>query len=342
MGDKLLFRHMVMLGGFLTSVAWGAMPTSNQVKDAREYLDRNVAQVRAWYAKLETDIKDNEARLGEATPFMCQGRLTLVSGTPIPTTDQSGKSTVYFTPYMGSRIALYSGTVWEFFSFTEFSITLSGLTTNKNYDVFAYSNAGTPTLELTAWTSDTARATALTTQDGVLVKTGALTRRYLGTIRATAANQTQDTAAQRFVWNHYNRSWRSLQRTYSTGSWTYAAQAYRAVNSTNANRVEYVVGYAESLTPIRSLALETATTYNLDQGNAMGLDSTTAASTGVMRGQVCDNSMTNISWSEGVEYASLGYHYIQWLESANAGGTTTFYSAPDARVQGGMLGMIEG
>lgn len=100
-------------------------------------------------------------------------------------------STLYWTPYRGNRTSLYDGTRWKVHAVAESSIALTGLTSGKPYDVFLYDNAGTPTLELLVWTSDTVRATALALQDGVYVKSGATTRRYLGTIYTTATDATE-------------------------------------------------------------------------------------------------------------------------------------------------------
>ena len=119
-------------------------------------------------------------------------------------------ATLYLTPYVGNRIALFDGTAWNIRIFTERSLALT-VTSGKNYDIFAYDNAGVPALELSAaWTNDTTRADALTRQDGILSKSSGLTRRYLGTLRASAANQTADTATSRFLANYYNRVQKSL------------------------------------------------------------------------------------------------------------------------------------
>ena len=114
-----------------------------------------------------------------ATPYaLAGGRLTLTSGTPVTTSDVTGAGTLYYTPYTSGQIALYSGSAWVVYTFTERSLSLT-LTSGKNYDVFLYDNSGTLTLELSAaWTNDTTRADALTTQDGVYVKSGATTRRW--------------------------------------------------------------------------------------------------------------------------------------------------------------------
>lgn len=59
-------------------------------------------------------------------------------------------------------------------------------------------------LELTAWTNDTTRATIISTQDGVFVKNGDPTRRLAGTIFTTSTSTTEDSLRNRYVANIYN------------------------------------------------------------------------------------------------------------------------------------------
>jgi hypothetical protein len=131
----------------------------------------------------------DDARILAAAPI-CNSvqdfRLTLQSGVAIPTTDSLAATTLYLTPYKGNSIALYSGTAWNVRTSAEMSISLANYVANTNYDLFVYSNSGAPTLESCAWTNNTTRATALALQDGVLSKSGATTRRYVGTIRTTS------------------------------------------------------------------------------------------------------------------------------------------------------------
>lgn len=108
-------------------------------------------------------------------------RLSLTSATPITTTDVTNASTIYAVPYNGNTISLYDGANWVSYDSAEFNLSLGTLTNAKLYDVFCYANSGVPTLEFLVWTNSTTRATALTYQNGVFVKTGATTRRYLGT-----------------------------------------------------------------------------------------------------------------------------------------------------------------
>lgn len=129
---------------------------------------------------------------GSVLPSTNEGRLTLSSTETVPTSDQSNKSTLRFDAHVGEEVALYDGSsTWTLHSIgSGVTITDSGLSADTNYDVFLYDNSGTLTLELLAWSSDTARATALVLTDGVLTKTGATTRRYLGTVRVAAVDAT--------------------------------------------------------------------------------------------------------------------------------------------------------
>jgi hypothetical protein len=91
------------------------------------------------------------------------GRLTLTTGLPVTTADVTGASatTLYYAPYGGcNQIDLFDGTTWARNAFAQISIAVPA-TTSQMYDVFAYDNAGVVALELTAWTNDTTRATAL-------------------------------------------------------------------------------------------------------------------------------------------------------------------------------------
>ena len=154
-----------------------------------------------------------------APTMACDCRLTLTSGTAITTSDVTAAETLYFTPFKGNLLSLYDGTNWVLRAFSELSIDVPDVT--GVHDVFVYDNAGTPTLEVLVWTNDTTRATALTTQNGVLVKSGQTTRRYLGSFYSTIAGngQIEDSLANRYLWNYYNRVERTLLVVDVTNSW---------------------------------------------------------------------------------------------------------------------------
>jgi hypothetical protein len=262
---------------------------------------------------------------------ICNGRLTLTSGTPVLTTTVSAAGTVYFTPYKGNSIALYTGSAWKTMNFSELSITLSSLSASTAYDVFAYDNSGVVALETVAWTNATTRATALTTQDGVMVKSGATTRRYLGSFILDGSKTCSVTfgtaaagggAAQIDIWNNNNRVSLTTTVLDSTDSWTYTTATWRSADNSNTNRATIFTGLSEDVVTARALAVSsqstTATRYT-----GIGLDSTSSPASGQLQGAarsatVCEGGAF---WAG---FPGVGQHYLQWLEKSDATGTSTW------------------
>jgi hypothetical protein len=279
---------------------------------------------------------------GTTIPAINGFRLTLTTGVPVTTSDVATSSTLYCTPYKGNQISLYDGvSAWTTVSSVEFSLALSGLTANLPYDVFCYNNAGTATLEFTAWTNATTRATALTYQDGILVKTGATTRRYLGTFYTISTTETCDTARQRFLWNYYNRAERKLKVTDTTDSWNYSTAAYRQANNSATNQIEVVVGVFESFASFTLIARAiNSTTASANCAVGIGVNSTTTNSADILVNANCTNTIggqPTAFLSHGVS----GYTYYVWLEYGNGSLTQTWYGDSGvAFLQTGMLGNI--
>ena len=220
---------------------------------------------------------------------VCNGRLTLTSGTAVTTADVTAAGTLYFTPYKGNRIGTYSGTAWTVAAFTEKSLALT-LTSGKPYDIFIVDS--TLALEALVWTNGTTRATALTLQDGVLVKSGATTRRYLGTIYASGSNTTEDSDAKRFVWNMYNQKIRTLRSpTETTDNWSYTTATLRQANANTANKAEWVRGLDEDLVSLDVICVAYNTSANNIVVVNIGVGSTSTAATGfrnaLMNGLIC-------------------------------------------------------
>ena len=181
---------------------------------------------------------------------ICRGRLTLSSGNPVPSSDITAASTLYFTPYSGKQISLWNSTAWQLISFAEVSVSLSSCAASTNYDVFAYLSNGSLALELTVWTDATNRATSLISQDGVYVKSGDATRRYLGTIRTTAtAGQCEDSASKRFVWNFYNQQDRHCAQSITYLTYSYSTAAWRVAAGDSSKGLFFVCGLATVVSP---------------------------------------------------------------------------------------------
>lgn len=289
---------------------------------------------------------------GGGSNATAEGRLTLSTGVPVTTNDVIAATTLYYTPYNGNRIALFDGTsAWTQIAFTERSIAIPS-TTNTNYDVFVYNNAGTATLELTAWTNATTRATALTLQDGVYVRSGATTRKYIGTIRTTSTSgQCEDSAKSRLVWNLYNQTYRSIECKQTTNHY-YTLATWRAAGGSTdygqiigVSRVDFVLGFPvfivfSSLQNVYSASIiYMATGIGLDRTNgndASIFGGSTAATVGAQQ-------MIN---AEFRRFVDTGYHYFQRVEVSAATGSTlwvgTAASAGVTMVQSGSAGFLIG
>ena len=287
---------------------------------------------------------------GTVIPSQNDFRVTVQSGTPVPTADQIGASVVYLTPYSGGYIATYDATVWTYHLSAEISVTLAGLTSGKNYDIFCYFLSGTLKIDLgPTWNSgtggsDTARGTgaggtSLTTQDGVLVNAVSITStingdtiaakagRYVGTIRSTATTTTEDSNRQRFVYNVTNAVNRSLRRIDGTSSWNYNTDSWRIANSGSTsdglpNQVNVVLGqpaYVEA-----GVFVSVKVPINGDATVSISEDSTTALTTGAFNGNFSDQGATffAVATSTIKKTAAIGLHFYAWLERADTATTT--------------------
>lgn len=274
---------------------------------------------------------------------ICNGRLTLTTGTAVTVADVTG-TTLYFTPYQGNRISLFDGTsTWSLYSFTELSIAVPA-TTVTMYDVFVYDNSGTPTLELTAWTNDSTRATAITLQNGVYVKSGATTRRYVGSIRTNSVSgQTEDSFAKRFVWNYYNRVPRAMRVLEATNTWNYTTASFRQANGSAANQLDFIVGVEESMVEASVLSAARNGTGNVKWTVGIGLDSDVALATGCLNSP-SECAAANVTFPTSalwVGYTGIGRHRLSWLEYSQAVGTTTWQGDEGGSIyQAGISGTL--
>lgn len=279
-------------------------------------------------------------------PGIVDGRLSLQSGTAVTTADYLAATLIYYTPYIGSQIALFDGVNWQSVIFTELSIAVPA-TTAQMYDLFVYSNSGIATLELLAWTNDTTRATALTTQNGVLVKAGALTRRYVGSFRTTAVSgQTEDSAAKRYLWNYYNRVTRALIRKETTNTWNYTVATIRQANASTANQVEVVIGIAEVFVDV-SMTHAFQPNTNTNAAAGIGYDTTSAFTGGSGATQAMGTNLSGQLNCRLLHAPAIGRHFYSWNEysEATAGTTAWFGTNPSGGPTGislGLSGSIQG
>jgi hypothetical protein len=267
----------------------------------------------------------------------CEFRLTLTTATPVTTGEIAGAATLYWTPFMGNKVALYDGTNWNIRTSAELSLAVAGLAASKPHDIFIYDNAGTPTIESLVWTNDTTRATALTTQNGVLVKSGATSRRYVGTVYTNSSPAFYDTTANRWVWNYYNRVTRQMLVLGGTG-YAYTTATIRQAGGAAANQLDFLIGYGEDAVSAQVVAgFSNVSNANVVVG--IGLDSTTTIHANCLRmeSQQLNSTLTPLFAFIKI-YPGVGRHFLAWLEYSDAVGTTNWVGSGTANSAPGIHG----
>lgn len=297
------------------------------------------AGTRYWINATDSDTVSFHTTLADAIAATSKVNLTASVTSRIIVLGVTA-TTLYFAPHTGNRVSLYDGTRWRLYSFTERSLAFSAsLTSGKNYDVFLYDNSGTLTLELSAaWTSDTVRADALTTQDGVYVKSGATTRRWLGTIRASATDTIESTTEKQYVWNACNQIALPLSRYESAASWTYTLATFQQANANAANQVDWVCGLPTTFA-VTLLAHAANSSASITRSAGIGMDGITSV-IGLGPESNADGAGERTSLPAAASGVSpIGRHYLTWLEYSGASGTCTWYGSIQGR---GLQGFVMG
>jgi hypothetical protein len=211
---------------------------------------------------------------GAGSPSPPQGRLTLQSATPVMTTTQSAKTTIYYSPYVGSALPLYDGVNLVMTAFTELSVATTDTTKNpaaigseKVNDWFVWNDAGTLRLShCPDWTSDTTPSgtgtrPGLVRVNGIWLNNAAITNgpaaqrgTYVGTTRSDSSallNWQFGSAASGGglgilgVWNAYNRVDVGTTVTDNGAQYTYSAATTRYARASGNNSIYFVLGLAE-------------------------------------------------------------------------------------------------
>lgn len=265
--------------------------------------------------------------------FLPGGRLTLSNVFTV--SDQSDATTLYYLPQETNICPLReSGTGrWIYRTFTSVSLSLENLTPDTNYDIYAQASGNGISLGAESWSSDSARAVSLVQKNRVrqINRSDLNFPTYLGTIRVTGtvgAARGQDSVTQRFVYNAYNRFQRRFQRLETAASWTYNSSTWRAWNNSTANRVELVDGLVEE--PAELLFLGRATRSSPSTANyGIGLNSTTTPTVQVSGGVGESNATLPF-----YRTLSLGYNFVQLLESVQGGTANLTFFGTNLGVQG--------
>lgn len=285
--------------------------------DAAESFSGTVTVAMDWLAKQAT-----QANIG-APALIPGGRLTLDSADPIPSSDQTAKTTVYYLPYKHNIVSLWDGTGWSPTEFTSASLALGTITSGLPYDVFAYLSGGALTLEKLAWASASARATGISVQDGRYCKTGDKTRLYLGTFYTASTTTTEDSVLKRYLWNMYNRAARGMTYESGAASHSYTTGSWRYFNNSSAAQLQFVVGLEDAVVPGALVAFITGGSGKI----GAGLNSSSWSgqfNTRIVNGDV--------SSAYVMHSPSLGHNYVALLEYGAASATFDY---------GGLYGSIQ-
>lgn len=262
------------------------------------------------------------------------GRLTLTSNTPILSSGSVSGTTIYYTPYLGNNVYLHDGTRWNRHTLTEISISTSGATNDLPYDIFLYSNSGTLTLERLAWTNRTTRATSLVWQDGVLVKNGDTTRRYLGSFSTVGGNCFQcstqdissDSSMHNTLVNNYNVLAGKARNAFSTI--VAASGAWNLFYANSFSRILYP--YLLPYTPTMSCGMKIINGSGATLGVSLtscyeGLGGTVISETGLQNGLV--NGAQLETASSGVIPIGIGLFSMEARYWVNTTASVTFGNA---------------
>lgn len=282
-------------------------------------------------------------------PLHPQGRLTLQTATPVMTSTQSAKTTIFYTAYQGNQIPIYDGT--NMISTTITGNEISVLTTDttkspaaigasKVNDWFVWNDGGTIRISHGPdWTNDTtpSAGTALVNVNGFLLNSVTITNgpaasrgTYVGTTRSNGSSQLDyifgaaasgGTAAFFGVWNMYNRVSTSTQVIDSGAAYTYTSSTVRQARGSAGNQASFVLGRTEDgVSSLYASRISLTGASNAQGSIGIGLDTTTGYSSpsGFVNAPnaVAYSSTPNTSLISGV---AQGYHVI----SANEGGDAT-------------------
>jgi hypothetical protein len=306
---------------FTLTVSTSTTEAANQRRIGRFYWNGTKIikdSVRSEFAGLVADL------LYFVDPQVCNGRLTLSTGVPAPDSDISSSANVYFTPYLGNRVALYVQDYgWRVYSFTELTLDISGIADAKNIDIWIYDDAGTIKLAYTEWSNDTLRATALVRQDGVLCKTGALGYRYLGSVRTSGAGVSCSTKLKRFCINFYNQVPLKLQLIDSTANWSLNSGTWRQMRAQASNKIEFLVALSEA--PVFANGFVRASVDATEYAyTGIGLDAVNAVASGANETVLYTSAgvISSILVNSYSGFPGIGYHYLAPIEKT--GGNVSF------------------
>ncbi len=271
----------------------------------RQLLER-APGVESDIAVIQSDITDIESDIagilgGGSATVAPQGRLTLATATPVMTTTQSAKTTIYYTPYVGDQVPIYSGSAMVTTTFAELSVGTSDTTkspaaigASKVNDWFVWNDSGTIRVgHGPDWTNSTTRSagTALTLVHGILLNNASITNgpaasrgTYVGTTRSNGSSQLDwiypvtgapPTAGFFGLFNAYNQETVAAFFGDSTSTWTYGSASWRQIRGDTTAQITYVDGSGTTAIDAKHASAVNGADYSWV---GVGIDSNSAVS----------------------------------------------------------------
>lgn len=263
---------------------------------------------------------------GGGSDYVGQKRLSLESGVPISTTDQTAKTTVYWTD--GN---------------TNLSVSVPA-TTNTGFDIFYSLSAGT--LSTINWTNDVTRATALVYgKDGYLYKSGDADKLYIGAGCTTdVSGQCEDSEAKRYLDSYFNQKRKKIKAADTGNGYNYNSNGVwrevRGGSTFGTSRVGVFIGWAQNSITVNTSLLGFATTIPCYFGTGVGIDSTTVNSALTAFNWTNSTSDGTASTSIYRGVLSVGRHTISHLEAHNVNANVAFYHVVTTLFQVGLSGEV--
>lgn len=210
-------------------------------------------------------------------------------------------TTLKLAPFAGNRI--FVNEAQRVLPAAGITITNGGLSNSTLYYAYAYNNAGTLTLELsaTAYATDAA--------NGHKVKSGDATRTLVGMIRTNGSGQFVDAPAQRFVRSLYNEPDVGTFATF-TASRSTTSTSFAEVNSEIRNEVLLWAGERWALDLTGVMWQSTATAW---VGCSIGVDGATPEPSGAYSTSPANNAFSPSGVTALKSGLSEGYHYATML-----------------------------
>ncbi|NSY99700.1 hypothetical protein G6M70_20225 [Agrobacterium tumefaciens] len=293
---------------------------------------------------------DALSTVGAFTP---QGRLSLVSGVAVPTSDVVAATTIYYVPCIGTRVPVWDGAQMALRDINAgLSVALSATyqVALNQIDWFVFMDGSTLRLgHGPNWIAGTvagsqfargtgAGSTDLELKNGILTNKNSIVLRFgpsAGNTVTVPANQATyvgssgndgtagtitDSRKLRLLFNAYNQVERPVALPGSGATWTYGTAAFRVLNNDNTqyvgifNGLPTYIDLSASVDVVNSSA--TISAYTL----ALGLDSTTVVPPAASNGLY--SSWSGVVATLSATYKdtpSIGMHRFYPLENAASG-----------------------